>query len=118
MSRVFHKSHRGLPLFLFLIVLHGIEHASRKADMRKLITYMGGFRLSYLALKQNKQEVRDGAAQKPPESSSGLSSREAVARHPDGPTNMEYIKHYITALNSHLSTVWGSNLQHASMPVN
>ena len=43
MSRVLHKSHRGLSFFCFLIVLQGIEHASRKTDMRILISYMGGF---------------------------------------------------------------------------
>ena len=42
MSRVFHKSHRGLSFFFFLIDLQGIEHASRKGDMRILISYMGG----------------------------------------------------------------------------
>ena len=40
MSRVFHKSHRGLSLFLFLLVLQGIEHASEKTDMRILMFYM------------------------------------------------------------------------------
>ena len=33
----------GYRFFCFLIVLQGIEHASRKTDMRILISYMGGF---------------------------------------------------------------------------
>ena len=42
MSRVFHKSHR-LSLFCFLIVLQGIERASRKMDMRIRISCTGCF---------------------------------------------------------------------------
>ena len=48
MSRVFHKSHRGLSLFLPYWFTGGGEYASRKTEMRALISYMGGLILSHM----------------------------------------------------------------------